>query len=156
MVESDVPVLGICLGAQLLADALGGRAYPAPTGAEIGMVASHPTSAGENDPVARALAVPLPTWHGDTFDLPPDSVLIAESDRFPHAYRAGSALAIQSHPEATPYIVTRWTTDPRALVQLEEAGIDPAALCAEVLAGAEVTERAARRVFGAWAAGLKD
>ena len=149
-VGEAVPVLGICLGAQLLADALGGRAYPAPGDAEIGMVTARPTAAGEDDPAARALAVPLPTWHGDTFDLPPGAVLLAESDRFPHAYRHGSALAIQSHPEATPYIVARWMTDPRARSQLEEAKIDPAGFLRSVQDGAAVTERAARTLFGGW------
>ena len=67
------PALGICLGAQLAAAALGGRAYPGPAGEEIGWTKVELTDAGEADQSMGALQEPaeLFEWHHDTFDPPP-------------------------------------------------------------------------------------
>jgi GMP synthase-like glutamine amidotransferase len=87
-VQSGLPVLGICLGAQQLALALGAEVTtgPAPT--------------------------PLPCmhWHGDTFTLPPGSVLLASSDAYPHqAFRVGSLVyGLQFHVEVTAALAGHW------------------------------------------------
>jgi GMP synthase-like glutamine amidotransferase len=93
-------------------------------------------------------------WHFDTFDLPPGAVLLARTERFPHAFRAGTALGIQSHPEATPEIVAAWAADPRAAARLADAGLDPDGLVADVEAHAAATSAVAAEVFGRWAASL--
>jgi len=153
-VADGVPTLGICLGAQILADALGGRVHRSGRGPEIGMVTASLTDAGAADPVISGLGGAVPTWHSDTFDAPPGATLLAASDRFPHAFRYGSAVAIQSHPEATPAIVAGWIAHPSATAELEGAGIDPAILASEIEAHAGETAAVARGVFGAWASTL--
>ena len=108
-VEAGTPVLGICLGSQLLADALGGRAHRGGE-AEVGFQRLDLTTAGADDPVLGTAGAEGPhlLWHHDTFDMPPGAVLLAASDRYPHAYRLGSALAIQFHPEASADIILAW------------------------------------------------
>jgi GMP synthase-like glutamine amidotransferase len=109
-VADDVPVLGICLGSQLLADALGGRAHRG-TEPEIGYHPLRLTDAGRRHPVLAQASGPFFAWHRDTFDLPPGAELLATSIRYPHAYQRGSALGLQFHPEATADIARQWLDD---------------------------------------------
>jgi GMP synthase (glutamine-hydrolysing) len=97
-VEREVPTLAICLGAQLLAEAAGGRAYPG-NGPEWGYIPVRLTDAGRADSVLGAFEGEHLSFHSDTFDLPPGSELLAESPAYPQAFRVGSALALQFHPE---------------------------------------------------------
>jgi GMP synthase (glutamine-hydrolysing) len=153
-VADGIPTLGICLGAQLLADALGGRSFRSEAGPEIGMVEATLTEAGTDDQVLAGLTGAVLAWHSDTFDLPPCATLLASIDRFPHAFRRGSAVGIESHPEADPAIVLGWMANPSGAAQLSEGGVDSAALFAEIDESAAESAAVARRVFGAWAATL--
>jgi len=147
---AGIPTLGICLGCQVLAAALGGRAYPG-TGREVGLVRLSLTVAGRADPVARHLDGPVAVSHADTWDLPPGAALLAASDRYRHAFRLGSALGLQPHPEVSPEPFARWTrSKPREA--LERDGIDPEAAIAAVRAHAGEQRAMAARLFGAWAA----
>jgi len=125
-VEADVPVLGICFGAQLVAAALGGTVTPADH-LELGWLDIEPLA----DVLLNDVTIepgPWFQWHGDTFTLPPDAQLLARSDAGPQAFRLGSALALQFHPEVTPGIVSRWAaSDPGPL---EQAGLDAATIVA--------------------------
>lgn len=112
-VESGVPVLGICLGAQLIADALGGKARPGEHGLEAGFVDVYYTDAGAADPVTGRLSRSVLSWHQDTFDLPAGATLLAYSDKYLQAFRVGSALGIQFHPEAPMALVEMWGTQDR-------------------------------------------
>jgi len=147
---AGVPALGICLGCQVLADALGGRAYLG-TGREVGLLSLDLTAAGLADPVVRHLDAPVAVSHGDTWDLPPGAVLLAQSSRYRHAFRRGSALGLQPHPEVSPGPFARWTRS-KPLDELARDGIDPDAAIAAVRAGAEAQRAMAARLFGAWAA----
>ena len=110
-VETGLPVLGVCLGAQQLALALGGEVQrgPAP---ECGVGEVHLTTAALVDPVFGAAPTPLPCvhWHGDTFSLPPGSVHLARNDAYENqAFRAGSrAYGLQFHVEVTAGLVGHW------------------------------------------------
>lgn len=110
--EAGKPVLGICLGAQLLARGYGaqnilGRPL------EFGWKDVRPTPAGLSDPLIGALGerAPIFHWHSDTFSLPPGAVRLAESDQTHiQAFRIRSAVyGIQFHFEAGTEVVAEWT-----------------------------------------------
>ena len=147
-VRHDVPVLGICLGSQLLADALGGKAFLADR-PEIGMIEVTLTDEGAADPVVSGLRGPVLAWHQDTWDPPPDAALLAVGDDYPQAFRSGTALGIQPHPEATPAILASWIEahDGR---QFAAAEVDAAALLADAEAHGEASAKMARELFAAW------
>jgi GMP synthase-like glutamine amidotransferase len=108
LIEDDRPVLGVCLGAQLIARATGAHVY-AKRPKEIGMFSVELTTDGQADPVFGSLPNPAQVfqWHGDTFDLPDGAVLLASSERFTHQlFRMGRRVyAMQFHLDCTPEIV---------------------------------------------------
>lgn len=105
------PVLGVCLGAQLLAKALGAKVFPGP-GKEIGFGSIDLTAAGRQDPLFAGLGNALPAfhWHGDTFTLPEGAVLLASSPMYAHqAFRFGSqAYGFQFHIEQDAETWAMW------------------------------------------------
>lgn len=116
-----MPVLGICLGAQLLARALGAEVREGER-AEIGFgpVDVHDPA----DPLVGALAPRTTTlhWHGDVFDLPPDAVPLASSKHTEHqAFRHGNAWGVLFHPEADEALVDAWLAEPQMRAQAAEA-----------------------------------
>lgn len=97
---ADRPTLGVCLGAQMIAAALGAKVYQGPE-KEIGFHPIAVTPEGADTPLAHLNGMPVLHWHGDTFDLPSGTEWLARSGRYPHqAFRRGnSLLALQFHAE---------------------------------------------------------
>lgn len=98
--EADGPTLGICLGAQMIAAALGAHVHAGPI-REIGF---HPVTIhanGRDGPLRHLVDVPICHWHGDTFTLPDRTELLASSQLYAHqAFRRGTnLLALQFHAE---------------------------------------------------------
>ncbi|MCH7585766.1 MAG: type 1 glutamine amidotransferase [Acidobacteria bacterium] len=146
----EMPMLGICLGSQLFAEALGGSAFLSESAPEIAHMVPRLTEAGAEDPVLRHFDEPVVVFHQDTWDPPPGATLLATSERFNHAFRLGSALAIQAHPEADAAVVAKWVEMEDELPLMLAAGVDPDQLVAEVAAGEAAQREMAARLFGAW------
>lgn len=94
------PTLGVCLGAQMIAAAMGSNVYPGGK-LELGFAPLTLTGAGEDSPLRHLAEVPVLHWHGDTFDLPEEAELLASTSLYPNqAFRVGShVLALQCHAE---------------------------------------------------------
>lgn len=137
-VADDVPVLAICLGAQLLAEATGGKVAPGDRGVEAGARLVVKRDAGWDDPLFRE--VPLtPTvlqWHEDAIvSLPPGAVLLAASPMYQNqAFRLGRAYGLQFHVEPDAPMLRHWAADHPSRVL--ETGRDPV----------ELAERAVREL----------
>lgn len=130
----ELPVLGICLGAQLIARALGGTVYKSAV-PEIGWFQIEFTATGSSDPLFAGSASPQPVfqWHQDTFDLPPGAELLATAPACRHqAFRHGRAIyALQFHPEMTPEMIDDWQRH-AALCGEPVGAIDPDLHAAEL------------------------
>ncbi len=111
--DAHIPILGVCLGAQILATACGGRVHRGDS-KEIGWGDVRLLGAAHRDPVFGGLPSPLSVfhWHGDTFTLPQDSRLLAQSDLTPHqAFRFEDRYyGLQFHLEVTAEMATEWAT----------------------------------------------
>ena len=134
-VEQQVPTLGICLGAQLLAVATGGRVERGAAGLEVGVVLVAFRTDAADDALLGAVVAgcgpePLvPQFHQDAVTrLPPGAVLLATGERYPHqAFRLGTcAWGLQYHPEVTAADWTAWLRDGHGAVAA--AGLHPAEL----------------------------
>lgn len=118
-VEADVPVLGVCLGMQLLALALGGELHRR-NGTEIGFA---PVEVVHDDPLLAPLG-PTPSvlhWHNDAVGLPDGATLLASSALTPvQAFRAGSAVGLQFHLEVDRTLLDLWLETPVMADELAE------------------------------------
>lgn len=109
-VEEDKAVLGICLGGQLLAKALGARVHLG-SATEIGLIPITLTEPGRSDPLFEGFSqMEAVEWHDDTFDIPNGAVALARSETCLHqAFRYGArAYGLQFHPEVSPVMLAQW------------------------------------------------
>ena len=110
--QSGTPLLGICLGGQLLAQVAGGLVSSPSRHGERGVCQVELTEAGSCDPLFLGVANPFLTyqWHDDSFTVPPAALLLAGSATCPaQAFRLGRhAYGLQFHPEVNPAIVSAW------------------------------------------------
>jgi GMP synthase (glutamine-hydrolysing) len=155
VVGAGLPFLGVCLGVQLLAAALGARVYEAER-AEVGLLGVELTDEGRADPLFAGLDERFLSlqWHGDTFELPPGAVRLARSPLASNqAFRVGDrAYGVQFHLEVTGRMAREWGEVPayrRSLGETlgEERG---EAFIADVERRGGELHPAARRLFANW------
>ena len=152
-VKDNLPVLGICLGAQLIANALGARVYPSGI-KEIGWYDLAPTADGKNDPLFHHLSAneKVFQWHGDTFDLPNGAVHLASSPLCANqAFRYGrNVYALQFHLEVDAKMIDAWLAVPqnRDEIAALKGSVDPITIRADTWRHIARLENLGGAIFG--------
>lgn len=146
---ADGPTLGVCLGAQMMAAALGARVAPGPA-KEIGYGPVELTPAGASSALAPLAGVEVLHWHGDNLDLPQGCARLAFTQACPtQAFARGArALGLQFHIEAQSAQFEKWLIG--HAIELARAGVDPNALRAQAARCGAATEAAGRRILNDW------
>jgi GMP synthase-like glutamine amidotransferase len=136
--DREVPLLGVCLGAQLVAEAAGASARPA-IKPEIGWHEVEVTREGATDPVLGALAPQFTAfqWHSYEFTLPAGATPLACSSVCLQAFRIGNAMGIQFHAEVTGADAEAWIDDYRSDENAVRLGLDPERLRQQTRASIE-------------------
>jgi GMP synthase (glutamine-hydrolysing) len=151
-VEAEVPVFGVCLGAQLLGAALGGKVERRVT-PEIGYLPLERTEEGRSDEVIAGWPDGAATLmlHEDQVTSLPDGAqaLLCGSDGWA-AWRVGTAHAVQFHPEVTAEQLATWVALEQLAGLLDAAGVDPEELTAEARRRARFTVPQGRALVGRW------
>jgi GMP synthase (glutamine-hydrolysing) len=149
---ADRPTLGVCLGSQMIAAALGASVHPGPV-KEVGFAPVELLVGGT--PLDHVRRVPMLHWHGDTFDVPDGVELLARTARYPQAFRRGARLlALQCHPEmGEDARFEAWLEGSKAY--LAEAATDAKQLRADYATLGPAAVAAGRRLIADWLAGLE-
>lgn len=117
-----VPLLGICLGSQLIAQALGGNVYKGEQ-KEIGWFKVEISNEGKHD-IFKGIAnknMKVFQWHGDGYVLPQSAILLASSNSYPQAFRLGNTIGILFHLEVMPEMIQNWIQNYGS--EMKEAGV---------------------------------
>jgi GMP synthase (glutamine-hydrolysing) len=147
--QANKPILGICLGAQMMAAALGARAAPGPV-KEIGYAPLTLSAAGRSSVLAPLGASPVLHWHGDNCDLPAGCEHLASTAHCPvQAFsRTPTQLALQFHLETEPARLETWLVG--HTVELGKAAIDPRKLRDEARKFGPTLREVGSKVLSAW------
>jgi GMP synthase-like glutamine amidotransferase len=156
-VALDIPVMGICLGSQLISKALGAQVTRGP-GMEIGW---HPVTAFDHpgrDDWLQGLATPVDAfhWHGETFSIPDGAIPLLSSRCYENqAFAVGKTLGLQFHLEMTEQMLRQWLqlyrrdfAEPSACIQ------DPSTIAEDLPTRLERLHRVADHFFGRWLLGV--
>ncbi len=145
------PMLGICLGAQLIARAMGARVYPGPQKV-IGWAPLELTEHGHRSCLARLEEGDHPVlhWHGDTFDLPKDAIRLAGSAFYENeAFAHDAVLALQFHLEVEAGEIDHWLIGHAAEIE-NTPGVSVGQLRGETRRFAPALAPVARKIFAEW------
>jgi GMP synthase (glutamine-hydrolysing) len=145
------PVIGLCLGAQMLATVLGARVYPSPV-KELGWKPLILTEAGRSSVVAPLgqAGTSMLHWHGDTFDLPEGAQLLASTAEVPNqVFEYDNTLGFQCHPEIQAEDIERWLVGHACEISAT-AGVSVAQLRADTARLAPALRTQARQMFSDW------
>jgi len=150
LLQRGVPLLGVCLGAQLLAEAVGGPARPAAR-PEVGWREVEVTAAGARDPLLGPMAPRFRAleWHSYEFLLGPGAASLASNATCLQAFRVGGrAWGIQFHAEVTLTDFEGWIDEERTPEELVHLGFEPESLRASVRASIEEWNERGRGLCG--------
>lgn len=154
LLERETPLLGVCLGSQLLAEAAGGRAVRA-TEPEIGWFDVEITHAGTRDPLLGSLAPRFEAfeWHSYAVELPERVTVLARTPVCVQAYRVGErAWGIQFHAEVSAADARKWIDEYRTDEDAVRIGVDPQRLRAETDERISRFNALGRALCGRWLA----
>ncbi len=154
LLEREIPLIGVCLGSQFLAEVAGAapRRLEPP---EIGWFDVELTPEGVEDPVTRALPRKFSAfeWHSYAAPLPPGAVALARNDACLQAFRVGeSAWGVQFHPEVTLADAESWIGDITETSDAARVGIEPAEFTLQTRAAMPAWNRLGRRLFAGFLA----
>ena len=150
-VDAGVPVLGLCLGGQILAAALGADVTRSAT-PEIGWHPAWLTDFGREDPVLSVFEDHFVAcqWHSYRFDVPAGGTCLALSAACPQAFRHGGSVGVQFHPEVDEPTLSRWIANWRNDPDAVERGFDPEHARADMAERLPAWNEAGRRLFRAF------
>jgi len=151
---ANKPILGICLGAQMMAAALGARVAPGPV-KEIGYAPLTLLKTGQSSVLAPLAGLPVLHWHGDNCELPAGCEHLASTRHCPvQAFsRTPTQLALQFHLETEPARFEAWLVG--HTVELGKAGLDPRKLREEARTLGPQLREAGQKVLSAWLDGVE-
>ena len=149
VVKKNIPVVGICLGAQALAAVLDARVYPGKQ-KELGWDQLILTDEGKASPLGVLEGLHILNWHGDTFDLPSGAKRLASTTITPNqAFSYGNnVLALQFHVELPELDMERWLIG--HTLELATSNVDLAEMRATTARYAPPTSKASHTLFSAW------
>lgn len=146
--KSEKPVVGVCLGAQLIASVVGAKVQPMGK-KEIGFSSLQLTDEGQKSPLALISTTPVLHWHGDEFEIPEGAKRLAETGICPNqAFSYENILALQFHLEADLDYFEHWMVGHAA--ELSQAGIDPVNLRNEGKKYQGDLRTKAEKIFNLW------